>query len=134
MLNGNTSHASVKSRPDPQDVAGVHQNPKPITLQHVETEDVKDDSGEVIGRVSGYRDSGAVYVHVDVYDPRLLDNNNVKMQAWNYRMVVGMGNAGLEPVSGGYALNASDKPPSLLPIDEAHPQVYRRLFKLNNPI
>lgn len=133
-LNPLVNAQPVPGRPEMQIL-----DPKPLTMQvtQVPTDGGTDASGQPLWRISGYREHDGVFVFLDTYDPLLADNHEIKKRCYDYRLLVGLGNAGIEPLGGHFRVTPQEQPASLLPLtgpDGREKTVWRRLFRLNSGI
>jgi hypothetical protein len=84
-------------------------------------------------RIEAFREEGVMYAFADSDEPEVLNGNELKMAVYNYRLGLGMGNAGMEPLGGLAPIDAHDPVPSkFVPGVDEHgrtKRVYRRLFK-----
>jgi hypothetical protein len=80
-----------------------------------------------------YRREGEVFVIVDSNDPDALESLECKNTAYSYRLLLGLGNAGMEPMSGLIPVMEGDPIPSTFKIKKGdkRTRIYRREFKFN---
>jgi hypothetical protein len=61
-------------------------------------------------RISAYKQGGTVVVYADGLDPNDLDSPRTRTAAYEYRLGVGLGNAGMEALGGLFPLDTHTKP------------------------
>jgi len=91
--------------------------------------DVKDMNERVVARVAGYLNqaTGEYLVIADSKDATVLDGLAVRNAAYGLRVPMNLHNAGIEPRSNAYRIEADEQPASLYP--DTMP--LRRVFRLN---
>jgi hypothetical protein len=83
--------------------------------------------------LKAYRREGEVFVIVDSNDPDALESLECKNAAYSYRLLLGLGNAGMEPMSGLIPVSSEDPIPTSFKVKKGdkRTRIYRREFKFN---